>query len=332
MAKDILDIFSIIVNNYENTNNQTNNYIFKSINKYLILIIIVYSFHFLFAFCMCGFTTLNKVHLLMIFYYVFMLILKKKTYVFGIPINIYSFVSYIVLLTSLTFLSIHTNYSIKVEFYFFPVLSSIPFLFDLKKDWGYVSSVFIIAILFILFPLFFSVEFVEKNKDLNYLSVRFMSVANVIISILTLFVTIYFVHEKEQYIHHVTLKKDELEGHFNELEEKYFNLMKNQFQVNNLTEHDILEIYRLAETSAPVFLDKFCFFFPDFKNTLDSKGHNLSYNDMIFCALIKLNYDTKKMAQILNLTVRAVESKKYRLKKKLNINNETNINEYLIKL
>lgn len=329
---DIRNIFSAIINNYEKTDNQTNNYVYKSINKYLVLIVTVYFFHFLFAFCMSGFTTLNKVHLLMIAYYVFMLVLKKKTYVYGIPINIYSFVSYIVLLTSLTFLSIHTNYSIKVEFYFFPVLSSIPFLFDLKKDWYYVSSIFVITILFILFPLLFPVDFIDRNIDLDATGIKITGAVNVVISILTLFVTIYFVHEKEQYIHLVTSKKEEIEEHFNALEEKYFDLMKKQFQVNNLSEDDILEIYRLAETSAPLFLDKFCCFFPDFKTALEKEELNISHNDMIFCALIKLNFDTKKMAQILNLTVRAVESKKYRLKKKLCISNETNIYEYFIKL
>lgn len=325
-------LFSAILNNYEKTDNQTNNYVFKSINKYLVLIIIVYSFHFIFAFCMNGFSTLNKVHLLMIFYYMFMLMLKKKTYVFGIAINVYSFVSYIVLLTSLTFLSIHTNYSMKIEFYFFPVLSSIPFLFDLKKDWLYVSSIFIIAMLFIIFPLLVPIELIDKIKDLNDTSVKIIGAVNILLSILTLFVTIYFVHEKEQYILFVTSKKEEIEENFNELEEKYFNLMKIQFQVNNLTEEEILEIYKLAETSAPLFLDKFCIFFPDFKKTLDNKELSLSYNDKVFCALIKLNFDTKKIAQILDLTVRAVESKKYRLKKKLNISQETNIQEYLIKL
>lgn len=325
-------LFSAIINNYEKTNNHTNNYVYKSINKYLVLIITVFFFHFLFSYCMTGFTTFNKLHLLMIGYYVFMLALKKRTYVYGIPINIYSFVSYLVLLASLTFLSIQTNYSIKVEFYFFPVLSSIPFLFDLKKDWYYVSSVFIIAILFILFPLLFTVDFIDKNIDLDATGIKITGAVNVVISILALFVTIYFVHEKESYVRLVTSKNEEIEEHYSELEERYFNLMKSQFQVNNLTEEDILEIYKLAETSAPLFLDKFCYFFPDFKNTLEREGLNLSYNDMIFCALIKLNFDTKKMAQILNLTVRAVESKKYRLKKKLQISNDANIHEYLIKL
>lgn len=108
--------------------------------------------------------------------------------------------------------------------------------------------------------------------------------------------------------------------------------MKTQFIINNLNSEDITEIYKLAETNSALYFDKFCFFFPNFKEALQKISSDLSFNEMHFCSLIKLNYDTKKMAQILNLTVRAVESKKYRLKKKLNLNSEVNIHEFMIKI
>jgi hypothetical protein len=330
----VKNIFNTIINNYEKTENETNNYVYKSINKYLLLIIIILMFHFSLAACLYGFNTMNKIHLLMIVYYLIMLVLKKKDYVYGININIYSFVSYIVLLSSTSFLSIYTNYSLKIEFYYFPILSSIPFLYNIKEDWKYVSSIFIISLIFIIAPILINFSFIPKSelilKDEDTLII--IKIANATLSVVTLFVNIYFVYKKDQYINHVKTEKKILKEHFNELEEKYYNLMKTQFIINNLNSEDITEIYKLAETNSSLYFEKFCFLFPNFNDVLQKISSDLSFNEMHFCSLIKLNYDTKKMAQILNLTVRAVESKKYRLKKKLNLNSEVNIHEFMIKI
>jgi DNA-binding CsgD family transcriptional regulator len=263
-----------------------------------------------------------------------MLILKKKDYVYGININIYSFVSYLVLLSSNSFLSIHTNYLLKTEFYYFPILSSIPFLYNIKEDRKYVFSIFIVALIFLIAPLLINFNFIPKSelilKDEDTLII--IKIANATLSVVTVFVNIYFVYKKDQYIGQIRREAEMLKDHFNELEEKYYNLMKTQFIINNLNSEDITEIYKLAETNSALYFDKFCFFFPNFKEALQKISSDLSFNEMHFCSLIKLNYDTKKMAQILNLTVRAVESKKYRLKKKLNLDSEVNIHEYLIKI
>ena len=59
--------------------------------------------------------------------------------------------------------------------------------------------------------------------------------------------------------------------------------------------------------------------FPNFSDNLLEINDKLKSSDIEFCALIIMQLDTKRIAQIKNVTVRAVESKKYRIRKKLNI-------------
>jgi hypothetical protein len=331
ILKKILDL---IINNYEETENQINNYNYRSINKYLLLLLFIFTFHFIYITYLCGFSILSKAHLIMLLYYTFMLVLKKRTYVFGIHINIYSFVSYFILLAQILFISIHTNNSINVEYYYFSILGSLPFLYNLKEDWIYAIFIFIVSIIFISVPFLFDFNFIPKSDYFSNESHHYeiIKMVNSIMSIVTIFVNIYFVFQKDLQLSSVTKEKETLNLDLNELENKYLNLMKNQFLINNLNSEDIIEIYKLAETNSPFYFEKFCFYFPNFENAVLAINPNLCFNELYFCSLIKLNFDTKKIAQILNFTVRSVESKKYRLKKKLNLNTEANVHEFMIKL
>ncbi len=58
---------------------------------------------------------------------------------------------------------------------------------------------------------------------------------------------------------------------------------------------------------------------------------NLTTNDIRTCILIKLNLSIKEMAALLNISVAGVEKSKYRLKKRLNLNVEDDLTEFLRK-
>jgi DNA-binding CsgD family transcriptional regulator len=52
-------------------------------------------------------------------------------------------------------------------------------------------------------------------------------------------------------------------------------------------------------------------------------------SDLEYCALIKLDFNTKEIAQSKDISIRTVESKKYRLRKKLNLPEDIkNINSW----
>lgn len=65
--------------------------------------------------------------------------------------------------------------------------------------------------------------------------------------------------------------------------------------------------------------------FPNFTPSLLKLNPTLKSSDIEFCALIKLNLETKQIARYKKISVRAVEGKKYRIRKKLNISTEENM-------
>jgi len=56
----------------------------------------------------------------------------------------------------------------------------------------------------------------------------------------------------------------------------------------------------------------------------------ISNNDLKLCAYLKMNLNTKEIAPLLNISVRGVEASRYRLRKKMNLEKETNLVEYIM--
>lgn len=63
------------------------------------------------------------------------------------------------------------------------------------------------------------------------------------------------------------------------------------------------------------------------------KNHSqLTAKDLKLCAYLKMNLATKEIAPLMGISARGVEIHRYRLRKKLNIDNNQNLNEYFIKI
>ena len=56
----------------------------------------------------------------------------------------------------------------------------------------------------------------------------------------------------------------------------------------------------------------------------------LTNHDLRLCACLKLNMESKEIASLMNLSVRAVENSRYRLRKKLNLQPVQNLNEFFM--
>ena len=70
----------------------------------------------------------------------------------------------------------------------------------------------------------------------------------------------------------------------------------------------------------------------DFYNKLKKKHPDLSILDLRLCILIKLGLNTKEIANLTNKSVRGVESGKFRLKKKLDLDTSKDIYDYLLEI
>jgi len=55
-------------------------------------------------------------------------------------------------------------------------------------------------------------------------------------------------------------------------------------------------------------------------------------NDLKLCAYLRMNMSSKEMASLLNISVRGVEIRRYRLRKKLEVSHDKNLVEFLMEL
>ncbi len=67
-----------------------------------------------------------------------------------------------------------------------------------------------------------------------------------------------------------------------------------------------------------------------FLSNLRRSFPELTPNDLRFCAFLKMNMTTKEIASLLNISPRSVEVKRYRLRKKLNMEHEENLVVFLM--
>jgi DNA-binding CsgD family transcriptional regulator len=88
----------------------------------------------------------------------------------------------------------------------------------------------------------------------------------------------------------------------------------------NITEEDSWKIFKEAFDNA----DK------DFLKKIKQLHPLLTPNDLRLCAYLRLNLSSKEIAPLFNISVRSVEIKRYRLRKKLDLTHEKGLVEYIL--
>tara|TARA_R110002073_G_scaffold40547_5_gene114947 strand:+ start:41804 stop:44569 length:2766 start_codon:yes stop_codon:yes gene_type:complete len=69
----------------------------------------------------------------------------------------------------------------------------------------------------------------------------------------------------------------------------------------------------------------------DFLDKIKKSHPDLTPNDLRFCAYLRLNLSSKEMAPLLNISIKSVETKRYRLRKKLNLAHDNSLISYILK-
>ncbi|UIR54841.1 hypothetical protein LZQ00_11185 [Sphingobacterium sp. SRCM116780] len=85
------------------------------------------------------------------------------------------------------------------------------------------------------------------------------------------------------------------------------------------------KIVELAAKNSPDFLYRFSEKYPSFINALLTINPELQPSELIFCAYLKLNFSTKVIATYMFITPSAVQNRKNRIRKRLNIPSDGNI-------
>tara|TARA_Y100000815_G_scaffold92409_1_gene81343 strand:+ start:18252 stop:21056 length:2805 start_codon:yes stop_codon:yes gene_type:complete len=90
----------------------------------------------------------------------------------------------------------------------------------------------------------------------------------------------------------------------------------------NINEDDTWDMFKEAFNNA----DK------DFLKKVKNLHPSLTPNDLRLCAYLRLNLSSKEIAPLLNISVRSVEIKRYRLRKKMDLPHELSLVEYILSL
>ncbi|WP_047549604.1 triple tyrosine motif-containing protein [Psychroserpens sp. Hel_I_66] len=69
----------------------------------------------------------------------------------------------------------------------------------------------------------------------------------------------------------------------------------------------------------------------DFLDKIKAQHPDLTPNDLRFCAYLRLNLSSKEIAPLLNISTKSVETKRYRLRKRLNLNHDDSLVNYILK-
>ncbi len=77
------------------------------------------------------------------------------------------------------------------------------------------------------------------------------------------------------------------------------------------------------------FEEQFDLIHNNFIKRLTEKFPDLSANERKMCTYLKMNLSTKEIAPLLNISVRGVETLRYRLRKKFELGREENLLDFL---
>jgi ligand-binding sensor domain-containing protein/DNA-binding CsgD family transcriptional regulator len=84
------------------------------------------------------------------------------------------------------------------------------------------------------------------------------------------------------------------------------------------------------DSSWNVFKEAFDSADKDFLNRVKGIHPSLTPNDLRLCAYLRLNLSSKEIAPLLNISVRSIEIKRYRLRKKMDLTHQQGLVEYIL--
>src|SRR5690554_6376558 len=82
---------------------------------------------------------------------------------------------------------------------------------------------------------------------------------------------------------------------------------------------DLKLLLELAKKGCPTFYSVFTLVYPEFHAKLCSQAPRLNPDDLTVCAYTRLGFSTLQIAYYSKSTIRAIDSRKYRIRRNLNV-------------
>ncbi len=128
------------------------------------------------------------------------------------------------------------------------------------------------------------------------------------------------------------VEKNEL---INAIKSLISNLEK-KFSDNPEINKELKQIHKLTQQNAhedeewSTFIASFDEVHADFFKRLNMEFKDLSPTDYRMCTYLRMNLTSKEIASLMNISIRSVETNRYRLRKKLNLSSETNLTQFIL--
>ncbi|WP_236709659.1 helix-turn-helix transcriptional regulator [Elizabethkingia ursingii] len=104
-------------------------------------------------------------------------------------------------------------------------------------------------------------------------------------------------------------------------------ILENETRILKTKIHDksFDEVITLAKKNDTIFFTKFTALYPDFVTDLQKINPDLKRSELMFCAMLKLNFSSKEIANITGVLHTSVQKRKNKIRKRLNIPSEADL-------
>ncbi|MFV0564779.1 MAG: helix-turn-helix transcriptional regulator [Flavobacteriaceae bacterium] len=234
---------------------------------------------------------------------------------------------FVLLAVTISYFSSFCGLESGVFLYFFPLLLAIPIFFNYTEN----KWLIVFLILFILTNVYISTfshfQLISPSPIYRPYGHKLL-IINITCVLLLFAINSFFLEEKRAYLEFLQGKDFYRKKQVQDLNTEVVRLKKliNQDIQSSTNFNDLIDSIQLNDT---IFIERFEKFFPYFFQKIKRQAIDaLTISDLKFCALLKLNFTTKQIAIYTNSTIKSAESKKYRLRKKLDIPKDVNITHY----
>lgn len=221
---------------------------------------------------------------------------------------------------TLFFICLHSKLELGYFIYFITIFPAVPLVINPNDN---IKQVVIINTLLFLMILLIVINYGNNQAFQKLFSNQINPVLriNIIINLINLIIfKILYIKRQNIYLDIIELNKNVQDG-----------LHINRSPIN--PDYDkLLELKKIAETTPNFFFQNFVSIYPSFIEKLKDSNNDLIISELEICAYLFLNYNTKDIARYTKCSIRSVESKKFRIRKKLSLQTDVNLNEFLIKL
>ncbi len=292
------------------------------LNQYFFIISIILSIQALFTFRFLGLEldviflfVLSFVSLILIFFsHIFF---RNKLIVSSLFLFITAVVTYYASVTGI---------ESGCYIYYFTILSALPIFYSTQKDFLYLSIIVTFVLCFFYFSAYknFTIMGVEAQKNHKAFQYEFL-IINITCNLSLLVINYLFIEEKRkdyyQTLNRNIYIKEKIENLTNEI--KSLRQIVSKEELSNEKFKDLLQSISINEF---LFLEKFERIFPYFKNNLlNCTKVSITSSELSLCAILKLGLSTKEIAVYTNSSLKAIEGRKYRLRKKLSISSDEDL-------